>query len=489
VDLVGVGQFGLACSNQEWKMAIDYSRFYVSSKGHNELLKHHIQQTGSYLDSVLEAIMVDAGLNPAGNTARHAQTADGARAAAGLDQIIQDAIKATGVAADGDISVADVIKLNAWIRADAGRLADWKRLHGDDENGVATGFHLVQGDGGTTQFRGQNFVNTSLDGIYHLGFAIENGRFLNEDGNQNATLLDVANWLNAFALGNHDVNGTAADDVLTSGTSSAIFADFDNEIFNAGAGNDTVNAGAGNDVAYGGTGNDTLNGEAGNDKLYGEAGNDTLNGGAGNDQLFGGTGADVLNGGDGNDSLEGGDGNDKLDGGNGNDDLFGDAGNDNLAGGAGQDVLRGGAGNDVLNGGDGNDFLYGEDGDDTLIGGAGNDKLMGGAGSDVLNGGAGADYFDLGDDRAKDIIVFNAGDSSTSGQFDTVENFHHGEDKINLSSFQGMHFGAGSAFTGSGPEVIFRGENVLIDSNGDGKADMTIHFEGHVVITASDFIF
>jgi Ca2+-binding RTX toxin-like protein len=470
VDLADAANYGLACSNQEWEMAIDYSRFYVNSKGSNEIKKHHVQQSDTHLDSVLEAILVDAGLNPAGNVARHAQTVDGARAAAGLDLIIRDAINATGVARDGDISVADVIRLNAWIRADAGRLADWTRLHGDDENGVATGFHLIQNDGGTTQFRGQNFVNTVLDGIYHLGFAIENGRFQNEDGDQNATLADVANWLNAFALGNHNVNGTAGNDVINSGTSSAIFADFDNEIFRAGAGDDTVNAGAGNDVAYGGTGNDVLNGQAGNDTLYGEEGNDTLNGGDGNDQLHGGAGNDV------------------LDGGAGNDDLFGGAGADSLSGGIGNDVIYGGAGNDMLNGGDGNDQLYGDDGDDRLNGGAGNDLLFGGSGSDVLTGGAGADRFNLGDDHARDTIVFNLGDSGmASAQIDTVENFHHGEDKIDLSAFRGMRFA--TAFSGTGPQAVFRGENLLLDTNGDGRADMTIHFEGHVVVTASDIIF
>jgi Ca2+-binding RTX toxin-like protein len=469
-------------------MATNNNKFYVSSKGNNLLDEQHIYQTNTHLDAILEAIMVDAGLNPAGNVARQAQTADGARAAAGLLKIINDAITATGVANDGDISVADVVKLNAWIRADAGRLAEWTRLHGDDENGVETGFHLIQNDGGTTQFRGQNFVNTVADGIFHLGFAIENGRFLNEDGNANASLLTVANWLNAFVLDNHNVNGTAGDDVLTSGKSSTIFADFDNEIFRVGAGNDTVNAGAGDDVVYGGTGNDALNGDAGSDTLYGEDGNDTLNGGAGSDELYGGAGADVLNGGDGADKLVGGDGADKLDGGNGNDDLFGGAGNDALAGGAGNDVLYGGAGADTLNGGDGNDQLYGEDGNDALNGGGGNDKLFGGTGSDVLNGGAGADRFNLGDDHVQDTIVFNFGDSGTAaGQIDIVENFHHGEDKIDLSSFTGMHFSSG--FSGNGPEAIFKGENLLIDANGDGKVDMTVHFEGHVSLTATDFIF
>jgi Ca2+-binding RTX toxin-like protein len=412
------------------------NKSYINKTGHNELVEHHIAQTHTHLDAALEAIMVDAGLNPAGNVARHAQTVEGAKAAAGINQLIDDAMKATGVAKDGNISVDDVIKINAWIRADAGRLADFVRLHGDDENGEATGFHLIQNDGGTTQFRGQNFVNTVMDGIFHIGFAIENGRLLNEDGDANATLVDVANWLNAMYLGNNNVNGTNGNDVLTSGQSSAIFSNFDNEVFRAGNGNDTVNAGAGNDTAYGGNGNDTLNGEDGNDKLYGEDGNDTLNGGAGNDELEGGAGNDILSGGTGNDELEGG------------------------------------AGNDMLNGG------------------TGNDRLNGGSGSDVLNGGAGADRIDLGNDSARDTIVFRLGDSGKSGeQIDEVKNFHHGEDKIDLSSFTGMHF-AGATFSATGgAEVIYKNGDMMIDADGDGKVDITVHFEGHANLSATDFIF
>ena len=70
-------------------------------------------------------------------------------------------------------------------------------LHGDDEDDSETGFHLVQNDGATTQLFGdENAVNTVADGIYHLGFAIEDGSLLNEDGNANASLKDVAFWLN-----------------------------------------------------------------------------------------------------------------------------------------------------------------------------------------------------------------------------------------------------------------------------------------------------
>ena len=56
-------------------------------------------------------------------------------------------------------------------------------LHGDDEDGEETGFHLVQNDGAKTRLFGdENAIDTVADGIYHLGFqdlrhaAAERGR-------------------------------------------------------------------------------------------------------------------------------------------------------------------------------------------------------------------------------------------------------------------------------------------------------------------------
>jgi Ca2+-binding RTX toxin-like protein len=514
-------------------MTVSASPFYVNSNGHDELVSENISLTNTPFDAVLEAIVVDAGLNPAGNAARHAQTLDGVRAAAGLNQLISDAMTATGVSADGNISVDDVVAINAWVRADAGRLALFTSLHGDDENGVETGFHLIQGDGGSTEFRGQNFVNTVMDGIYHIGFAIENGRFVNEDGDQNATLVDVANWLNAFALGNLEVNGTAGDDNLNSGQSSAIFSGFDNETFQAGDGNDAINAGAGDDVVYGGAGSDTLVGGAGDDVIFGQDGDDALNGGAADDQvvggngddtLYGATGNDVMSGDDGNDNLFGEEGDDTLDGGAGDDNLYGGdgadtlnagdgngyldggAGNDTLVGGAGHYVMYGGAGDDMMTGGsdfnimyggDGDDMvlgggdddqLHGEDGNDILAGGGGIDMLFGGAGSDVLTGGTGYDFLDLGVDQAVDTLVFRVGDSAASDHIDQVYNFQSGEDLVDLSSFGGVRFITG-AFSGTGAEVMFADGNMLIDANGDGVTDMAVHFEGVTAMAGTDFIF
>ena len=121
----------------------------------------------------------------------------GAGYADAMNQLIVDAIRATGVANDGTFSASDVRDINSYIRNNSA--AQWVALHGDDEDGGETGFHLVQNDGATTQLFGdENAVDTVVDGIFHLGFRIQCGRLLNEDGNENASLQDVAFWLNEF---------------------------------------------------------------------------------------------------------------------------------------------------------------------------------------------------------------------------------------------------------------------------------------------------
>ena len=148
--------------------------------------------TNTGLDQLVEIIVADPGLD------RNIPTSEivmGAKNADAMSRIIIEAIKATGVANDGAFSAVDVRDVNAYIRTKYA--ASWITLHGDDEDGSETGFHLVQNDGATTQLFGdENAVNTVADGIYHLGFAIQGGRLLNEDGNANASLKDVAFWLN-----------------------------------------------------------------------------------------------------------------------------------------------------------------------------------------------------------------------------------------------------------------------------------------------------
>ena len=146
--------------------------------------------TGTGLDQIIELISDDFGLN---DTVSGRQIRDGATAADGMNQILVDGIRATGIADDGDIDEIDLRDLNDWIQDN--RALEWTTLHGDDENGLETGFHLVQSDGGRAFIFGEEGINTVADGLYHIGFDIQWGRFVNEDGNGNATLADVSDWL------------------------------------------------------------------------------------------------------------------------------------------------------------------------------------------------------------------------------------------------------------------------------------------------------
>ncbi|WP_299207261.1 calcium-binding protein [uncultured Tateyamaria sp.] len=531
----------------------------------------------------------------------------GADAARQMNEVFETAMTATGVNTDGILTPEDLYILSAYIQNNAALYAAFIEGHGDDEGNEETGFHLVQGDGGALEFRGRDFIDTVADAIYHLGFDIVDGRFENEDGNENERVTDVAGWMNYFVNGESRVYGTDAAETLRSGDYSFALADAAHEIFTAGAGNDQIWAEAGDDTVFGGGGNDTsaggdgddyLNGQVGFDEMWGEGGNDTLlgqngedrlgggegddfvNGGAGNDRLYGnegddtiwaGIGNDVLSGdigndslradggndtlwgdegndvlfagrgadnahggsgndtvlaGAGNDSVTGGDGNDALRGaggfdtlrgGEGDDDINGNGGNDSISGDEGNDLLRGEAGQDTLHGGEGNDTIYGQGGDDSirgndgndrLIGSGGNDDMHGGDGIDVLSGGTGNDTVSGGDgaDRvaggagadlildyedieARDVFVFNPGDSGTTdGTMDEIRGFTSIIDKIDLSAFGGLTFVESETFSGTRAEVLFDGDFVQIDSDGDGAVDEMIELVWVNAVEAADFI-
>ena len=192
--------------------------------------------------------------------------------------------------------------------------------------------------------------------------------------------------------------------------------------------------------------------------------------------------------------------------------LFGNDGNDTIRGGWGDDALIGGKGDDYLVGGligivqqdddnwiegnQGNDTLLGYLGNDTLLGGQGKDLLVGAGGENVLNGGPGADIFKFG---------HGVPHSPTTliGQ-DTIEDFGHGRDLIDLSNLNRVNnvdlaysFIGQDAFSGSGPEVRYHweGGNTVIELDTksyfppvDGVADGSILLLGHHTLHASDFI-
>lgn len=117
----------------------------------------------------------------------------------------------------------------------------------------------------------------------------------------------------------------------------------------------------------------------------------------------------------------------------------------------------------------------------------GNDTLLGGAGIDTLTGGNGADQF-----------VFN----STQGGIDVVTDFNElngGGEEGDVLRFEGLgvgtfaYLGTG-AFTGGSDnsEARVSGNRVLVDTNGDAVADITITMTGLTSanqLSVADFIF
>jgi Ca2+-binding RTX toxin-like protein len=142
---------------------------------------------------------------------------------------------------------------------------------------------------------------------------------------------------------------------------------------------------------------------------------------------------------------------------------------------------------DTVYGRGGNDDLQGQNGIDTIYGGSGNDQITGGGDADHLWGGSGNDTF-----------VFTAAGDSSSGTPDTIHDFHHGFDKIDVTQINSGDGGAGdfafggTAATAHGVWYTEGGGNTTLhfDTNGStGSDEMTIILTGtHLGLTASDFL-
>jgi Ca2+-binding RTX toxin-like protein len=466
------------------------------------------------LTSLTTALSRDPGLR---SHLTSTDLATGLAAAEALNAILLRIIGSTGVNTDRRITAADLQIVSDATYANPADYVAFLESHGDDNGTTETGFHHLQNDGGTLMFQGRKFVDTVADAIYHFGFDIVNGRFVNEDGNANELADDVAGWMNYFLNGQNIVYGSDAGETLNSGIYSEEFAAARNEYFYGGAGDDQIWADAGHDRVYGGDGNDRAGGGTGYDMMYGEAGNDTLYGESGNDSLYGGDGQDVLGGGVGSDVLDGGAGNDTLYGedgndtafggagddviggglgndvvqaGDGNDTVYGEEGDDQLAGGNGDDLLQGSDGRDLINAGAGNDRLYGGDGIDVLYGMEGDDTISGGEGRDVIRGGTGRDLITLWEDvAAVDTLVFAPGESGrTRATIDRVEGFETGSDRIDLRSFGHMTY-EDIDFAGAGQaSCYYDGHYLRIDSNGDRAVDMMIEFAWVNELAAGDLM-
>lgn len=177
----------------------------------------------------------------------------------------------------------------------------------------------------------------------------------------------------------------------------------------------------------------------------------------------------------------------------------------NILGTDNADILRGYDTNQNIYGGPGNDRLYGNKGKDSLFGENGNDSLTGGKGADSLTGGLGADIF-----------VYNSIEESKGHILsrDTINDFNHGEDFIDLSKIKFSHrpndpkhsLFTGQYFWGDSLPPLNVHNNIPIGSlwfvNGvlygtstslyrtnHSSADFSIALPGVTSLTRTDFIF
>lgn len=247
------------------------------------------------------------------------------------------------------------------------------------------------------------------------------------------------------------------------------------------------------DIIYGDGSGNIISGSGGDDLIDGRAGNDRLYGNEDNDHVFGGDGHDTVRGSEGNDFVYGEAGVDYVYGDDGADRVSGGAGDDYVFGGANNDTMYGDADWDSMDGGTGSDLMFGGTGNDTMKGGDDNDTLEGGAGGDGLTGGGGIDKF-----------VYRAtAESLTGGYYDSITDFKHGLDKIDVSLIdartansgnQAFSFGgARSSFSAAGQiKTAFDAANnltvVSFNTDNDGAAEMVIDLTGKVTLTAGDFV-
>ena len=319
--------------------------------------------------------------------------------------------------------------------------------------------------------------------------------------------------------------------ILTGSGADTITTGSGDDIIRTGEGAGTITAGQGANIIIGGSGADTITALDGGNFINGGDGTNTITSGSGNDVIRSGTGADTIVAGGGNDVITVQGGADTSASGAGDDRLVVDysvfstavtggvtsgnpvdgytgqiadsAGNSvgfqntenfTITTGSGNDIITTGDGIDRLSGGAGNDLLNGGGGNDHLLGGLGNDVLTGGAGRDVLTGNGGADRFDFN-------AVAETGVTVTTR--DTITDFVHAVDKIDLSTIDAIAGGGTAndaftfmgtgAFNGAGEvRVVQSGLHTIVQISTDADTApeasiLLLNFTAST-LTAGDFI-
>jgi Ca2+-binding RTX toxin-like protein len=172
-----------------------------------------------------------------------------------------------------------------------------------------------------------------------------------------------------------------------------------------------------------------------------------------------------------------------------------------------EDRIYGTAGANYLNGNSGNDQIYGLAGNDILDGDFGNDHLYGGAGRDVMTGsdnngpsggtGEAADTFhflslsDSGVTRAtRDLITdfVNATDPGFRdlidlSAIDAITGTPANDDFTFIGLSKWHHVAGELRYVWTATQTF-----VEADVNGDAKVDFSIALDGHLTLTAADFV-
>ncbi|SFN60836.1 VCBS repeat-containing protein [Bradyrhizobium sp. Rc3b] len=246
--------------------------------------------------------------------------------------------------------------------------------------------------------------------------------------------------------------GLSGDDVITgNGNTRLIFAN--------ATGGVTVNLAGGTATGDGSTGHDTFTGV---NSAVGSSLDDVYD-------ATGFTGANAnfntFQGNAGNDTISG-NGNTQIQYGNatGGVSINLTAGTADGDGSVGHDIITGGVFN-VL-GSNFNDTIVGSASNDGLSGSNGNDTLDGRSGNDFLSGGAGVDTF-----------VYSSG-----GGFDFIQDFVHGQDKLDLTGVYGIF-----SLSDLQAHAVQNGPNTVITFNSnDGLTLQNVDLNS---LTASDFLF
>ncbi len=141
-------------------------------------------------------------------------------------------------------------------------------------------------------------------------------------------------------------------------------------------------------------------------------------------------------------------------------------------------------------GGDGADTIIGSNGKNVLNGGANADTLAGLKGADLLTGGDGNDSFHY-------LALSDSGLKAATR--DVIADFVQGQDAFDFTGLEAalsisIGFIDTQAFHHNGTAEMRYGASggdtlVVLDANGDGKADLSILLKGSFTLTGGDFNF